>query len=188
MTRVRIRYADVASTLALCLALGGTAYATGILPAGSVGNTQLKAGSVSQSKLDFPLGVASATASAETLPPASNCGALGSCPVQEARPQARLSLKMTHSGVVLIDVGASLAAAATTVPDRVELHVRTDGSETQIASEDVPGASSQQVSGVSTQTLAPGEHSIALFVSNLGSSPVSVSNIELIATALPRLP
>jgi hypothetical protein len=49
--RFRIRYADVAATLALVLAGGGTAYAAGALPRGSVGTTQLKADAVTVAKL-----------------------------------------------------------------------------------------------------------------------------------------
>lgn len=47
----RLRYADVASTLALLLALGGTAYAVTELPANSVGNAQLRADAVSAGKI-----------------------------------------------------------------------------------------------------------------------------------------
>jgi hypothetical protein len=46
----RPRYADVAATLALVLAMGGTAYAAS-LPAGSVGTAQLKNGAVTTPKL-----------------------------------------------------------------------------------------------------------------------------------------
>jgi hypothetical protein len=46
----RPRYADVASTLALLLAMGGTAYAAS-LPANSVGTAQLKSDAVTGSKI-----------------------------------------------------------------------------------------------------------------------------------------
>jgi hypothetical protein len=187
---VRRRYADVVSTLALCLALGGTAYATGILPAGSVGKSQLKVGAVSQPKLAFPLGIASTTVSAQTLPPASNCGALGACPVVPARPVVTLSLKLAHGGVVLVDVGASLTAAAAATPDAVNLSVSVDGGEphSEIVNDDVVSGSSQQVSGMSVQILSPGAHTIALYANNRGASSVALSNIEMIAVALPKLP
>jgi hypothetical protein len=47
----RPRYADVAATLAVVLALGGTSYAVTELPRHSVGTPQLKAKAVTQSKL-----------------------------------------------------------------------------------------------------------------------------------------
>jgi hypothetical protein len=46
------RYANVASTLALVVALGGTSYAAVELPRNSVGNKQLKANAVTSSKVD----------------------------------------------------------------------------------------------------------------------------------------
>jgi hypothetical protein len=47
----RPRYADVAATLALVLALGGTSYAVTELPRNSVGATQIKAKAVTANKL-----------------------------------------------------------------------------------------------------------------------------------------
>ncbi len=47
----RPRYADVAATLALVIALGGTSYAVSELPRHSVGTPQLKAKAVTKSKL-----------------------------------------------------------------------------------------------------------------------------------------
>jgi hypothetical protein len=51
MPRLRIRYADVAATLALLMACGGTAYAAGVLPRHSVGTPQLKSAAVTTAKL-----------------------------------------------------------------------------------------------------------------------------------------
>ena len=47
----RPRYADVAATLALIVALGGTSYAVTALPRNSVGTAQLKAHAVTKGKL-----------------------------------------------------------------------------------------------------------------------------------------
>ena len=49
--KFRIRYADVAATLALVITLGGTAYAVTALPKNSVGTPQLKAESVTTAKV-----------------------------------------------------------------------------------------------------------------------------------------
>jgi hypothetical protein len=51
LPRLRLRYADVAATLALILASGGTAYAATKLPAHSVGTAQLKKLAVTDTKL-----------------------------------------------------------------------------------------------------------------------------------------
>ncbi len=49
--RRRLTYANVASTLALFLALGGASYAVVALPAASVGTRQLKSGAVTNAKV-----------------------------------------------------------------------------------------------------------------------------------------
>src|SRR4051794_12970869 len=49
--RTRVTYANVVATLALCLALGGGAYAAATLPKHSVGTKQLRKGAVTGKKL-----------------------------------------------------------------------------------------------------------------------------------------
>lgn len=61
MRRSRLSYANVVSTLALFVALGGASYAAVELPAHSVGSKQLKARSVTSQDLSFPLGVIGTT-------------------------------------------------------------------------------------------------------------------------------
>lgn len=51
MPRFHLTYANVASTLALVLALGGVGYAATSLPAGSVGTKQLKTSAVTSAKV-----------------------------------------------------------------------------------------------------------------------------------------
>lgn len=51
MLRGRLTYANVMSTIAVFVALGGTSYAALTLPRNSVGATQLKAGSVRSSEI-----------------------------------------------------------------------------------------------------------------------------------------
>ena len=49
--KARLSFANVLPVLALFLALGGTAYAAGVLPLNSVGTAQLKPGSVTSGKV-----------------------------------------------------------------------------------------------------------------------------------------
>jgi hypothetical protein len=56
VTRPRLTYANVTSTLALFVALGGAGYAAVTLPANSVGPAQLRTGAVGTRALGFPLG------------------------------------------------------------------------------------------------------------------------------------
>ncbi len=49
--RARLTYANAMSTVAVMIALGGTSYATGVLPRNSVGNQQLRNNSVTTQKV-----------------------------------------------------------------------------------------------------------------------------------------
>lgn len=51
MPRIRLGYANVMSTIAVFIALGGTSYAVSRLPRNSVGNAQLRSGAVTSSKV-----------------------------------------------------------------------------------------------------------------------------------------
>ena len=51
MLRPRLTFANIAASAALFVALGGTGYAALSLPKNSVGNLQLKAGSVNSAKV-----------------------------------------------------------------------------------------------------------------------------------------
>lgn len=51
MMRNRVRYANVMSTIAVFVALGGTSYAVASLPPNSVGNKQLRSNAVTASKV-----------------------------------------------------------------------------------------------------------------------------------------
>jgi hypothetical protein len=64
--RRHLSYANVAATIALFVALGGTSYAALSLPAGSVGTKQLKNGAVTKAKL--ARGVVAVAAGPQGLP------------------------------------------------------------------------------------------------------------------------
>jgi hypothetical protein len=64
--RRHLSYANVAATIALFVALGGTSYAALSLPAGSVGTKQLKNGAVTRAKLGH--GVLATAAGPQGLP------------------------------------------------------------------------------------------------------------------------
>lgn len=76
-TRRRPRYADVAATLALIVALGGTSYAVAALPRNSVGTAQIKARAVTKGKLATGLSTAGPRGAAGATGPAGAAGAPG---------------------------------------------------------------------------------------------------------------
>lgn len=59
--REKLSYANVVATLALFVALGGASYAAVTLPAGSVGDKQLRNGAITPPKLAFPVAMATGT-------------------------------------------------------------------------------------------------------------------------------
>lgn len=73
----RPRYADVAATLALIVALGGTSYAVTSLPRNSVGTPQLKAHSVTKSKLAAGLSIKGPRGARGPAGPEGPAGAAG---------------------------------------------------------------------------------------------------------------
>lgn len=73
--RGKLTYANVVSTLALFLGLGGVSYATIVLPANSVGTRQLRAGAVTARVLGVPLEARSVTDERAVDLPKSGCNA-----------------------------------------------------------------------------------------------------------------
>jgi hypothetical protein len=111
-------YANVASTLALVVALGGTGYAAATLPAHSVGTRQLKDGAVTSKKVknfslsykDFQggqLGLVEGYAHINadgTVDEANSFGVTAS----------NVALDMTNSGYCFVDLGFTLHGAVLT--------------------------------------------------------------------------
>jgi hypothetical protein len=100
--RARMSFANVTSTLALFLALGGTSYAAVTLPSNSVGKAQIKANSVGTSELRNS-GVAAADIKSGAVGPS------------EVRPNAIDSDELADKGIKSVDIAddakAELAAA-----------------------------------------------------------------------------
>lgn len=111
--RVRLRYANVTSTLALVLALGGTSYAALTLPAHSVGPRQLRpravtagalaSGSVSPRSLGIALGGASATSNTPISLAAPCAPNSIKCPPALSTPLVQVSLTLHRPGAVLLE-------------------------------------------------------------------------------------
>ncbi len=103
----RPTYSQVVSTLALFVALGGTAYAAG-LPARSVGSTQLKARAVTATKIatgavraravasDSLTGRQIAEATLGTVPRAADAALLGGQPPSRFLPTCPTGMAATH--------------------------------------------------------------------------------------------
>jgi hypothetical protein len=195
-----LTYANVVATLALFIALGGVSYATTVLPAGSVGPTQLQAGAVHLSALGFPLGVASAidrnveeiangacngplfpgqTVAPPCVPPTRTVSA----PSDELHLSVRSSGRLQISAVAgLDDRGTAGASADVTVQVIVDKKVESEGQTTM---------TSGQILQVPAQALVPvsaGAHTVGLEVgADYSARPenVLVAPVSIIATVLP---
>jgi len=111
MLRPRLSYANVVSSLALFIALGGTGYAVTQLPRNSVGAKQLKANSVTASKIR-----ARAVQRAD-LAPSARVGSRGvRGPAGPVGPSETIQVK--HAGAVAIppEAGGAATLAKISVP------------------------------------------------------------------------
>ena len=105
----RLSFASVVSLLAVFVALGGSAYAAGILPANSVGTPQLKGGSVTSGKVKD--GTLKAVDFARNQLPEGPEGAIG--PAGPAGPAAVVD--MTQFSTKAVSDGRYLRGALVTV-------------------------------------------------------------------------
>jgi len=111
MLRPRLSYANVISSIALFVALGGTGYAVTQLPRNSVGNGQLKANAVTSAK------IRARAVQRSDLAPTARGGARGPRgPVGPAGPLGPSeTIQVKRADTVPIPVGAGGAATIATV-------------------------------------------------------------------------
>jgi hypothetical protein len=184
MGRLRIRYADVAATVALILTVGGSAYAAGILPAGSVHSTQLARGAVSQPKLAFPLGLASKKIESFSVRGYA-CPPGAPCPAEQPEPITTLTLRIARAGLVAIRVsGAVESPTGTTAAVRlgVEKEQRFDNWLTSV---DAPTGGTIPLSGEVVLPVRPGTEHLTL-TATPGTS-VNLLHVRITAIVMPAL-
>ena len=107
--RTWLSFANVVSVLALFLALGGSAYAAGVLPVNSVGTPQLKAGSVTSGKVkdgtlkavDFARNQLKAGPQGSTGP-AGPAGLAGAVDTSQVYARALSDARYLHGGLVTV--------------------------------------------------------------------------------------
>lgn len=109
MARLHVTYANVMSTVAAFLALGGTSYAVASLPKGSVGTRELKAGAVTTDKL------AAGVAISGPRGPRGSQGIAGPAGPQGAPGISSDVLLVRAPNVVQISTGAGGSATPATV-------------------------------------------------------------------------
>lgn len=106
--RTRLSFANVTSTLALFLALGGTSYAAAQLPFNSVGKGQIKANAVGKSEIASNSVGTSELRNSGVAAPDIKTGAVGP---SEVRPNAIDSDELADGGIGAADLSDAAKAA-----------------------------------------------------------------------------
>jgi hypothetical protein len=205
----RLTYANVVATLALFIALGGASYASLVLPAGSVGRAQLRAGSVTPPALGFPLG---AQAFNDTSPVAlvrGGCNGGEPVPPGQPRPPCKPSRltgstlgdvtlrrpgELLVSGVVDVRNEATPGTSATV---RLGVLIEPNSERQRIldpSSVVLDGGQGEQVPMQGLVTLSSGRHAVGLgedveyHGGSAGSGEVILPEASIIVTELPATP
>jgi hypothetical protein len=119
MRRPRPSYANVISSIALFVALGGTGYAVAKLPRNSVGTTQLKANAVTSGKIrkgavqasDLAPAVRGGSGNRGPRGPAGPTGSQG-----PAGPSETIQVKRAEGVLIPVEAGGSAALASLALP------------------------------------------------------------------------
>lgn len=191
----RASYANVVSTIALFVALGGASYAAVALAPNSVGSRQVRAGAITPPKLAFPLGVSvSKPAGPQTLI-AQYCNS-ALCPPPRAATLASLTLVLRRPASVLLVASGSFlwhSDGTSSAAAQVGIGVDEDGTSTVL-----PGSAAQvdaqhavALTPVGVVAFSAGRHTFALSASAGAGGPgitVTAERAQLAAFVLPSLP
>jgi hypothetical protein len=115
--RPRLTYANVVSSIALFIALGGTGYAVTKLPRNSVGNRQLKANAVTSGKIrrgavqSSDLAPTARSASRGPRGPEGPVGAAG-----PTGPSETIQVKHPEAVLIPVEAGGTVTLAAVAMP------------------------------------------------------------------------
>jgi hypothetical protein len=197
----RLTYANVMSTLAVFIALGGASYAVASLPAHSVGRRQLKAGAVTTANLAFPLG-----ALAVTEPhviglvrnvcdsPEPGPGVLHiDCEIDRVGGIKRpVAFPLRSPGTVIISVLTTISNEGSSASGvRVMVTAVIDGSPYETRETIVAAGQSVVFPSEFLDHLSEGPHTVDITLEPvyvaLGTSEAQVSMLSLVVTTAPRL-
>ncbi len=193
-----LTYANVISTVAVFIALGGASYAAISLPADSVGTAQIRAGAVTLPKLGVVLASSAAQAPAPQVVPGFSCVSSGgsgntapSCPPPRFVHLVSTSITLKRrANILVLGTGVAGSAERPEAAGNVQLHVAIDQ-----GLEGGPGApnsvtmfspnSAASASLIATFTNIPaGRHTVELSAV-ADQTTASVSGTQVTAIALP---
>lgn len=197
LPRVRLTYANVLSTVAVFIALGGASYAAVTLPRNSVGPAQIRPGAVSLSKLGAALG--SNSVSVERSQPVTggaSCsgganGVPAPCPPPKAAAIASTTIKTKQRANLLV-FATGVASNPTKGGPAATLQLTASVDHSSLAtpvsvSSIAPGAEQSPVLISTHRNVPPGNHVVAL--NALASQgPVNMLFTQLTVVAVPPGP
>jgi hypothetical protein len=194
--RSAVTYANVLSTVAVFIALGGASYAAISLPTNSVGTAQIRNGAVTLPKLGVALASSAAQIPAPQVVPGFSCGSSGgfgsdapSCPGPRTVRLVSTSITLKRRANLLVfgtGVAGSAEASGTV---QVQLHVVLDqgrsGPGAPYSVTTITPNSTASASLIATLTNIPaGRHTVELMAVG-GPTRVGVSDAQVTAIALP---
>ncbi len=197
-----LNYANVAATLALFISLGGASYAAIVLPANSVGASQLRSRSVTPRSLAFPLAVRGITDEKAQDLTKGECNAPSRpgeaknvlCPAPARHgirtPGREVSLSLRAPGELLASAVVGLRDdAQPNTTATVQLHLILDGESATSSSIGLAGGQQTQVPIQVLRRVRSGAHTVGVELGASYSSyepgEVVVSSVSLVASALP---
>jgi hypothetical protein len=190
--RAGLTYANVLSTLALFVALGGASYAAVTLPRNSVGAAQLRPNAVTAAKLGFALASKASVVAGTVTAPGSSCGGTGSGPSPPcAAPapipvaSASVAVKGRANLLVIATTLASSTGAATLQLSGVVDHGHSSSPGSPTSSIDLSAGKPQSGFFAATYpNVSAGRHTVELLgVSD--QTPVGMTGTQLTVVALP---
>jgi hypothetical protein len=116
LAKPKLSYANVVSTLALFVALGGASYAAVELPRNSVGESQIRNGAVTLGKLRFAAGITAGKATGVTTLSGGRCAhaAISECAPPLTDTLATVTVRIRRPTEVMLLGSAAMSPSSTT--------------------------------------------------------------------------
>ncbi len=194
MRMPRLTYANVVSTLALFIALGGVSYGAIKLPANSVGTSQLRDGAVTQRKLGFPIAMASAGLGgfrAVGSPLSASCfsgGVACSPPPPVPTSLAQVTLHLSSAGNVLLLGTAEVYEPHAKAESSISIGTSFEGEGFAGQTDARLTPSNNYFQKVAFQAVVPcksGTRRFGLAAAGYTAAETFVDGVQLVAVALP---
>jgi hypothetical protein len=186
--RSKLTYSNIVATVALFLALGGVSYAAVTLAPNSVGTSQLRSGSVTGSKLAFPLGIATSEDAGPVTLSTSSCSPQTACPaVANASPLTSASLNLTKASRVLLIGSGEFNLSSPNAAASVRLGLQAGPTSLPTGFQPVTSTSATTVSVQRVVSLPAGSQTVSLTAEASGTS-ISGEHLQVTAIVLPGMP